>query len=283
MAPSTPARYGVVGHPVAHSLSPQIHAAFAEQTGEAIEYVRILAPLDGFVDTARAFLDAGGRGFNVTVPFKLEARAFCGDRVSDRARQAGAVNCVVVDGDGPFGDNTDGAGLVDDLLRVMHDTGRSLHDSRLLLLGAGGAARGVIGPLLGAGLRSMTVVNRDRARAEAMVASCVDAAVEIGSFDTISGGRFDVIVNATSASLGGASLAVPDAVFSSAHLVYDMMYAATPTAFLVDAQRAGARTTADGLGMLVEQAAESFFLWRGVRPRTGPVRDLLRSMLGGAR
>ncbi len=270
-------RYGVVGHPVAHSLSPQIHAAFAQQTGIDLQYRRILAPLDGFIATAETFFDEGGRGINVTVPFKLEAFAWCGERVTARARRAGAVNCVAVDAEGLHGDNTDGAGLVDDLQRLL---GRSLAGSRLLLLGAGGAARGVLGPLLTTGLRSIAIVNRDHAKA---VALADEPRLEARSLDSIGGEAFDVVVNATSASLGGAALTLPSDVLGNARLVYDMMYGAEPTPFLLEAERAGAHATADGLGMLVEQAAESFFVWRGVRPRTEAVRATLRATLQASR
>jgi shikimate dehydrogenase len=233
-------RFAVVGNPVAHSLSPQIHAAFARQTGREVEYLRILAPHDGFVATAQRFLDDGGRGINVTVPFKLEARAWCGERVSARAMQAGAVNCVRVDDDGVFGDNTDGVGLVDDLRRLLAQHGLALDGARILLLGAGGAARGVIGPLVDAGPRSLVLVNRDRAKAEALAAASSAAAVVVRTLDTLDGEVFDVVVNATSASLGGAALVLPATLLSRAHLVYDMMYGATATAFLVEAARAGA-------------------------------------------
>ena len=280
MSPSTGPRYGVVGNPIAHSLSPRIHAAFAEQTGQVLVYERVLAPLDGFLRTAQDFFVAGGRGINVTVPFKLEARALCGARVSPRAAVAGAVNCIAADEGGIHGDNTDGVGLVNDLSRILRTTDRSLTGSRLLLLGAGGAARGVLGPLVDAGPRSIVVVNRDAAKAEALVrdhASIVP--VEARTLEAIGDEPFDIVVNATSASLGGAPLALPSHVSGNAHLVYDMMYGAAPTPFLEQAARAGATVTADGLGMLVEQAAESFLIWRGVRPQTGPVRDALRALL----
>ena len=277
-----PPRYGVVGNPVAHSLSPQIHAAFARQTGVALVYERIVAPLDGFVTTVQAFIDDGGRGVNVTVPFKLEAFAWCGDRVSARARRAGAVNCVGVDAAGVHGDNTDGVGLVDDLRRLLALSGGSLHGARILLLGAGGAARGVLGPLAESGPAAIVVVNRNVAKAEALAAAQDDARIEARALDDVDG-AFDVVVNATSASLGGDVLAVPPAVLGRARLVYDMMYGAAPTPFLADAAKAGAGLTADGLGMLVEQAAESFFVWHGVRPNPAPVLDAMRATLAATR
>jgi len=273
-----PPRYGVVGNPVAHSLSPQIHAAFAQQTGIALAYERILAPLVGFVPTVQSFFDDGGRGVNVTVPFKLEAFAWCAERVSARARRAGAVNCLRVGADGVHGDNTDGVGLVDDLRRLLAASGRSLQGARILLLGAGGAARGVLGPLAEIGPQAIVVVNRSVAKAEALVAAQGDARIAACALDAVDD-AFDVVVNATSASLGGDPLAVSAAVLGRAHLVYDMMYGSVPTPFLLDAERAGATTTADGLGMLVEQAAESFFIWHGVRPTTAPVLHALRAAL----
>lgn len=270
-------RYGVVGNPVAHSLSPRIHAAFARETGLAVDYRLLPAPLDGFVAVVDRFFADGGRGVNVTVPFKLEAYAACGGRSSTRARRAGAVNFVACDDGAWSGDNTDGDGLVVDLVRLRGD----LADARLLLVGAGGAARGVIGPLLEARPRELVVVNRDRARADAVVATWAadGAPVSAVSFDGLAGASFDVIVNATSASLAGAALPLPPSVFAEAGLAYDMMYGPAPTAFMVAAGTGGARVVADGLGMLVEQAAESFYLWRGVRPATAPVLALLRESL----
>lgn len=278
MTLSGPPRYGVVGHPVAHSLSPQIHAAFSQQTGVALAYDRIDAPPDAFASTVQAFFDAGGRGVNVTVPFKLEAFAWCGECVTARARRAGAVNCLRVADDGVHGDNTDGVGLVDDLLRVLAATGRSLTGTRILLLGAGGAARGVLAPLAKSGASAIVVANRNVAKAEALVAAQDDARIEARALDGLDD-AFDLVVNATSASLGGETVAVPSSVLGRAHLVYDMMYGAGPTPFLVQAMRAGAVETVDGLGMLVEQAAESFRLWHGVRPSTAPVLAALRTML----
>ena len=271
-------RYAVVGHPVAHSRSPEIHAAFARETGIAIDYRRIAAPLDGFRDAVDAFFRDGGRGVNVTVPFKLDAFAACGARISERARRAGAVNFVANGPDGWSGDNTDGDGLVRDLERLSATTGRRLHGARVLLVGAGGAARGVLGPLLDAGPDLLVVVNRDVAKASALVEAQARAgrALEARSFGSLTDVPFDLIVNATSASLAGAPLPLHASTLASAALAYDMMYGTEPTAFMNAARDAGVGVVSDGLGMLVEQAAESFFLWRGVRPETAPVLAMLR-------
>ena len=273
-------RYAVVGNPVAHSLSPQIHAAFARQTGAEIDYRRVLAPLDGFDEAVRRFVAEGGRGFNVTVPFKREAFVACGTRLSERALRAGAVNCVTVVDAGLAGDNTDGIGLVRDLARLLGGT-RSLHDRRVLLIGAGGAARGVVGPLLDTGLRELFVVARDPGKGSALIANVARA--RACSFDSIGDAPFDVIVNATSASLVGELPPLPTSHLANAGLVYDMMYGPQPTTFMLAARAAGDAVVADGLGMLVEQAAASYDLWRGTRPDTAPVLLHLRALFGAAR
>jgi len=276
-------RYAVIGNPIAHSKSPAIHTRFAQQTGERIAYERLLAPLDGFVPTVRAFVAAGGRGLNVTVPFKLEAHAFA-DRLSTRAAAAGAVNTLRFDADGVFGDNTDGAGLVRD---IETNLGVPLADTRVLLLGAGGAARGVVLPLLAGAPRALTIANRTAAKADALVAQFADAAryagcaLTGGGPDAIEPRPYDVIVNATAGSLDAALPACDDRAFGAATLAYDMMYGAQPTVFMRHAQALGARA-ADGLGMLVEQAAESFCVWRGVRPDSAPVLAALRAQLAAA-
>lgn len=273
------ARYGVIGHPVAHSLSPVIHAAFARQRGIAMDYQKVLAPLDGFATTVERFFADGGRGLNVTLPFKLEACALCGPRLSERARQAGAVNWLARGDDGPAGDNTDGLGLVRDLTRLLGGAA-ALVDARILLIGAGGAARGVVGPLLAGRPRTLTIVNRDADRA-ARMAAAFDASAVLGCmrFDTLTDATFDIVVNATAASIAGQALPLPPSLFAGVALAYDMMYAAKPSRFLVDAEDAGARLVADGLGMLVEQAAESFRLWHGVMPETASVLRELRATL----
>lgn len=266
-------RYAVIGNPVAHSRSPSIHARFAKQTGHDIEYGRLLAPLDGFVRVVERFRAEGGRGLNVTLPFKLEAYAWAGRR-SGRAQAAGAVNTLRFDDDGTaFGDNTDGAGLVRD---VQQRLGLPLAGRAVLVLGAGGAARGVVGPLLDAGVARLVIANRTPARAIALAEAFAQArACDFAALDA----GFDLVVNATSAGLSDERLPISDAVLGAATLCYDMVYAARDTAFVAQALAAGCPRASDGLGMLVEQAAESFLVWRGVRPLTGPVYEALRAEL----
>ncbi|MDQ7976591.1 shikimate dehydrogenase [Paraburkholderia sp. SARCC-3016] len=276
-------RYAVIGNPIAHSKSPFIHACFAEQTGERIEYDRLLAPVDAFVAQVRAFIEAGGRGLNVTVPFKLEAHALA-DTLSPRAAAAGAVNTLRFDRAGIYGDNTDGFGLVRD---IEVNLGVSLADARVLLLGAGGAARGVVLPMLERAPRVLTIVNRTAAKADALVAQFAAAAsgagcrLTGGAAQAIEPGAYDVIVNATAGSLDGALPECDDRAFGAQTLAYDMMYGAQPTVFMQHALSLGARA-ADGLGMLVEQAAESFYVWRGVRPDGAPVLAELRKQLAAS-
>jgi shikimate dehydrogenase len=256
-------RYAVFGHPIAHSKSPLIHAAFARQTGQDMTYEAILAPLDGFADSVAAFAAAGGRGANVTVPFK-EAAFKMAQRLSPRAERAGAVNTLSFTADGILGDNTDGAGLVADLTRNLK---RTLAGQRILLLGAGGAARGVIEPLLDQQPAALVIANRTLSRAEAL-ATLFGRGVRAATFEAADT-PFDVVVNATAASLAGELPPLSPRIFGADTLAYDMMYGrATP---FLDFARAHGAATADGLGMLVEQAAEAFYLWRGVRPDTTAV------------
>ncbi|AJW98062.1 shikimate dehydrogenase [Burkholderia gladioli] len=277
-------RYVVFGNPVAHSKSPFIHARFAEQTGQAIDYTPRLAPLDGFAAAVREFIAAGGRGANVTVPFKLEAHALA-DTLSPRAAAAGAVNTLRFEADGRIhGDNTDGVGLVRD---IEQNLGVSLAGARILLLGAGGAARGVVLPMLDRGPLAISIVNRTASKAEELVGQFTQAAHDAGC--ALAGGGaalverhpYDVIVNATAGSLDAALPECDPAAFGAGTLAYDMMYGAQPTVFMRHAESLGARA-ADGLGMLVEQAAESFHLWRGVRPDGAPVLAALRDALAAA-
>lgn len=273
-------RYAVIGNPVAHSKSPYIHAQFAAATGEPVEYDRLLAPLDGFVEHVRAFRAAGGRGLNVTVPFKLEAHALA-NRLSPRAAAAGAVNTLRFDEDGIFGDNTDGFGLVRD---IEVNLGVSLKGARVLLLGAGGAARGVVLPMLERQPAEITIVNRTAQKAHALIEQFEGAARESGCLingggpDAVDPKPYDVIVNATAGSLDAALPECDARAFGTGTLAYDMMYGAEPTVFMRHAESLGARAS-DGLGMLVEQAAESFFVWRGVRPDGAPVLAALRKQL----
>jgi len=266
-------RYVVAGNPVAHSRSPYIHAQFASQTAQDIRYTRLLVDLTAFPVAVREFFAAGGKGMNVTVPFKLEAFKLAELR-SARAIQARAVNTLWLDADGRLnGDNTDGAGLVRDLQQNLQ---WPIHDGRILLLGAGGAARGVIGPLLAQQPRELVLANRTRNKAEALAQAFKgEIPVSTQDFDSLAG-RFDLIINATSASLSGAVPTLPQGLLDAGTCCYDMAYADKPTAFLAWASAAGAQHLADGLGMLIEQAAEAFFIWRGVRPATRPVIEALR-------
>ena len=264
-----PDRYAVIGNPVTHSKSPWIHAQFARATGEDIEYGRLEAPLDGFVRAVETFRAHGGKGLNVTLPFKQQAFRFCGG-ASERAAAAQAVNTLVLDRGKPWGDNTDGVGLVRDLTANL---GRRLAGARVLLMGAGGAAQGVLAPLASEGPAGIVVANRTLPRAQAL-AGRVAGVVACG-FDALAGQSFDLVINATSAGLSGELPPLPQGLFQPSALAYDMVYG-RDTEFLAMARAAGARTS-DGLGMLVEQAAESFLLWRGIRPETGAVLAALRA------
>jgi shikimate dehydrogenase len=268
-------KYCVIGNPIAHSKSPLIHAAFAQATGQDIAYDRCLAPLDGFAATVRDLVAQGYRGANVTVPFKLEAAALA-TRLEERARLAGAVNTLRFEGAEIVGDNTDGPGLVADIVK---NAGVALAGRRILLLGAGGAARGVILPFLREQPEAIVIANRTRATADALVdhfAAHVGHRGQIAAcgFAEIAG-PFDVVVNATSASLSADLPPVPAGAFRAGTLALDMMYGQEPTPFMAFAADHGA-VVRDGLGMLVEQAAESFALWHGVRPDTDAVYAELR-------
>lgn len=266
-------RYCVFGNPIAHSKSPFIHGQFAAQTGEKLSYEAILAPLDGFAESVRAFIAAGGRGANVTVPFKEAACDLC-DTHSERARLAGAVNTLSFADGRIHGDNTDGTGLVRDLTENLQTP---LAGRRILLLGAGGAARGALGPLLDERPALVAIANRTATKAEELAARfAAHGTVRGGGYAAFSGERFDVVVNATSASLGGELPPLPVGIYAADALAYDMMYGKDDTPFLADARMRGVARLADGLGMLVEQAAEAFFVWRGLRPQTAPLLALLR-------
>ena len=266
-------RYAVIGNPVAHSNSPWIHAQFARQTRQDIEYTRLEAPLDGFARSVAAFRAAGGRGANVTVPFKQQAFVLCGNALSARARAAEAVNTLIFDAgsaDGEMrGDNTDGVGLLRD---ITVNLGRQVAGSRVLLMGAGGAAQGVVGPLLAAQPQRLVIANRTAAKSRALAQRC--GAAEGGGYADLRGAQFDLLINATSAGLDGEASPLPPGAFAPGALGYDMVYG-RDTPFLAMARAAGAEAR-DGAGMLVEQAAESFLLWCGVRPETAPVLAALR-------
>ena len=269
--------YVVAGNPVEHSQSPFIHTEFARQTGQAMDYGRVLWPLGGFDDSLRALVASGAKGCNITVPFKFDAfRA--ARHLTPRAALAQAANVLRFDAAGWLADNTDGAGLVGDIER---NAGLALAGKRVLLIGAGGAAAGVLGPLLAAGAREVVVANRTLEKAQALVerhAALAGAAVLLAREPGDAGVAFDVVVNATASSLQGAAVPVPHSVLAPGTLALDMMYGAAAQPFLDWAAAQGA-TGRDGLGMLVEQAAEAFALWRGVRPATAPVLAALRERM----
>ena len=267
-------RYAVIGNPVAHSKSPEIHARFAAQTGQHLTYERLLAPLDGFAQTVREMMRQNGKGANVTVPFKLEAYALA-TSLTERAQAAGAVNTLKFDGGEILGDNTDGIGLVTDVVR---NAGVAIEGKSVLLLGAGGAARGVVLPILNEHPARLVIANRTVSKAAELAAQFAPhGPVAASAFDALQK-PFDIIINATSASLAEDVPPVAPEVFGVGALAYDMMYGKEPTVFMRFAARQGA-VARDGLGMLVEQAAESFYVWRGVRPDTAPVFAELRAGL----
>lgn len=270
-------RYAVFGNPIAHSRSPWIHRRFAEQTGRPLHYEAILAPREGFAAALDAFQAAGGRGANVTLPFKEEAWRLCDERTA-RAERAGAVNTLVLREDGSrLGDNTDGVGLVRDLTVNL---GLALAGRRILLLGAGGAARGVLAPLLGERPAALHIANRTAAKALRLAAEAHGPGpVSGGGLDQPPGPPFDLLVNATSAGIGGTPPALPDGLLGPDAVCYDLAYGAAAQPFLRWARGQGARVTSDGTGMLVEQAAESFAIWHGVRPHTAEVIAALRREL----
>jgi shikimate dehydrogenase len=272
-------RYAVVGHPVEHSRSPIIHAMFAQATGQRMDYDRVLAPLDGFEATVRAFAAGGGRGCNVTVPFKFQAFALA-PRHSERASLAQAANTLRFDAEGWFADNTDGVGLVRDIER---HAGVPLAGRRVLLVGAGGAAAGVLGALIAARPTEVQVVNRTPDKAQALVERHRAWAAQHGVTLTAGGlddaqAAFDVVINGSASSLAGGDVPVPARALRPGALAIDMMYGPAAQGFLDWAAAHGAQGR-DGLGMLVEQAAEAFFVWRGVRPETAPVLRALRAQL----
>ena len=271
----SPARYAVIGHPVNHSRSPFIHALFAQQTGQHLVYDKIEVLPENVERDVRQFFAGGGRGLNVTVPHKQAVAPLC-NRLTPRAQLAGAVNTLAMQGNGELlGDNTDGTGLVADLRKNLHVR---LRGARILLIGAGGAARGVIAPLLEQAPACLHVINRtaDKATALAQEFSKLGP-VSGGGLQSVDGKHYDILINATAASLQGDVPAVPAGALSGTSVCYDMVYGNDATPFMRWAKKHGAARAESGIGMLVEQAAESFYLWRGIRPDTMPVLAALRA------
>lgn len=264
-------RYGVIGYPVAHSRSPVIHQAFARQTGQHLQYELLEVPPGEFESAVTEFRQAGGKGLNVTVPHKLAAAEFA-DQLSERASEASAANTLVFEDSVVFGDNTDGIGLVRDLL-ANHQF--RIEGASILILGAGGATRGIVGPLLDREPARMMVANRTLSKAESIAAQFAGKGeVEISSFEDLPAGtEWQLVINATSAGYKGESMPFPDAAISRKTFCYDLSYGIRPTPFCRWAMDRGAGRQTMGWGMLVEQAAESFRLWRGVRPETGAVLE----------
>jgi shikimate dehydrogenase len=273
-------RYAVIGNPIAHSKSPLIHAEFAQQTGEDISYAAILAPLNGFEKTVQEFIAGGGKGMNVTVPFKQQAYAMCNE-LTERAQLAGAVNTLTFAEGKIVGDTTDGKGLIRD---IIGNLGFDIEGKSVLVIGAGGAARGTLAPLLRCNPSRLVIANRTHAKAAelARLIAPLDKKqkhIEAKTFEQLAQETFDLLINATSASLSNALPEMPKNIQLNQTVIYDMMYAKMPTIFMKFAKQNGATRVSDGLGMLVEQAAESFFVWRGVRPETKAVLIKMRAAL----
>lgn len=267
-------RYAVFGNPIGHSKSPYIHQQFALQTAESLSYEAILAPVAGFADSWRTFVSEGGKGANVTVPFKEQAFALA-EILSERAQQAGAVNTLYINSEGKLvGDNTDGIGLVQDLERL----GAKLTNAAVLLLGAGGASRGVVGPLLQAGVAKIVIANRTVEKAQAIAAS-FPASVIAASLDAIPEQPYHLVINGTSSGLTNERPELGSKHLRHCQLAYDMLYGAKPTAFLSWCKEQGVPVQADGLGMLVAQAAAAFSIWRGKQPDITPVLTQLKAQL----
>ncbi len=261
-------QYAVIGNPISQSKSPLIHTAFAKATGQALHYTTVEGPLDGLAAAVLAFRDAGGRGMNVTAPFKLQAFDLATDKL-ERAHRAGATNALKFEGDRIVAENFDGIGLVNDL---QNNQGAPLRGKRVLMLGAGGAARGALLPFLNAKPSELVLANRTKFKAQELAASFANEGnITACGLDDLSGERFDVVLNATSASLSGTMPAVPASVFANNAIAYELVYGKGLTPFLKLAQSAGVTRLTDGVGMLVEQAAEAFAWWRGVRPDTQAV------------
>lgn len=267
-------KYGVIGNPINHSKSPKIHALFAQQTGQDISYEAIFSEVDAFITTIRSFQAAGGKGMNVTVPFKEKAWNIA-DNLSDRAQLAGAVNTLIFNSDGSItGDNTDGAGLVADITQNLK---MDLANKNVLLLGAGGAVRGVLLPIIKETPNEITIANRTVAKAIDLAATFASKTdIHACGYDQLEGKQFDVIINGTSAGLNGEIPPIPASIIGANCCCYDMVYSDEPTAFVTWAQDGGAAIASDGLGMLIGQAAESFCIWRDVMPDTKAVMNSIR-------
>lgn len=268
--------YAVFGNPINHSKSPVIHRQFAEQTGQDMHYTRQLVNEGEFEIAAREFFAQGGKGLNITVPFKLNAFDFAQKR-TPRAERAGAVNTLALLGDGTIlGDNTDGIGMIHD----MHNLGWELQGKRILILGAGGAVRGILQPLLEESPARVTIANRTLSKAEELAKNFLDLGdIQAKSFAQLQGNSFDIVINGTSASMQGELPPLPEKLLAENASCYDMMYGAEPTIFLQWAKAQGATQIADGLGMLIGQAAEAFYLWRQIRPEVVPVITALRRQI----
>ena len=267
-------KYAVFGNPIKHSKSPLIHSAFAAQCGQAMQYRAVRVDKDGFTRAASNFFAEGGKGLNITLPFKEEAFQFAG-RLSERATRAGAVNTLKLANDGVVeGDNTDGVGLVRDMVANL---GWMVQGQRVLIIGAGGAVRGVLEPLLRERPREILIVNRTASRAEQLAAEFADlGSISGGGYELLDERQFDLVINASSAGLEGEAPDLPSSLLTERSCCYDMLYGAEPTPFMRWAAHHAAWAVADGLGMLVEQAAQSFYIWRGQRPETQTVIASLR-------
>ncbi len=274
-------QYAVFGNPINHSKSPHIHRQFAEQTGQDMQYAKHLINTDAFAQSAQEFFAQGGKGLNITVPFKSDAFRFA-QKLTPRAQRAGAVNTLSLQSDGIIlGDNTDGIGMVHD----MHNLGWELRNKRILILGAGGAVRGILEPLLAEQPQQVVIVNRTFAKAEELEKQFHDLGniracnYEQLTYDQLNYEQFDVVINGTSASLSGVLPPLPNNILSNGACCYDMMYCAEPTVFMCWAKNNNALHIADGLGMLIGQAAEAFYLWRHIRPEVTPVIMAIRRQL----
>lgn len=271
------AQYAVFGDPIGHSKSPKIHSLFAKQTHQAMLYTAQRVPAEAFAGSARQFFEQGGLGLNCTVPLKELAWQFA-DSLSERATLSKAVNTLKLLEDGRiFGDNTDGVGLLRDLT-INH--GLSLRQKSILLLGAGGATRGILGPLLEQAPERLVIANRSIEKAITLTAEFAHPCLSAGTFADLAGQTFDLILNATSASLSGQLPELPEGLLATQGSCYDLAYANSATAFVAWAKNQNALNSLDGVGMLVEQAAEAFYLWRGIRPETLPVIRLLNEERG---